>query len=248
VSNTREDPWTPAARAAVARWDPRETLGRKLTTFLVVGGCRLWMQALNRTHIEGVEHLDAGIRKGRGLLTVSNHVALFDDPLLTSCLIGPDWTRARWIAADAHNFFGSTLKATVFNAGKCVPVVRGAGTDQPGMTFLAERLAMGDWVHVFPEGGRTRDPDARLRQPLKRGLAQLIQVARPWVLVFHHQGMRQVQPIGARLPRIGRRVQVRLTAPVDSDLELADHTEEDITKWATERLLELERHARGDGP
>ena len=34
---------------------------------------------------------------------------------------------------------------------------RGAGLQQPGMLAAEQRLAAGDWVHVFPEGTRTKD-------------------------------------------------------------------------------------------
>ena len=40
-----------------------------------------------------------------------------------------------------------------------LPVERGRGMDQPGMRAAEQRLAAGDWVHIFPEG--TRSPDGR---------------------------------------------------------------------------------------
>jgi len=38
-----------------------------------------------------------------------------------------------------------------------LPVERGRGMDQPGMRAAERRLAAGDWVHIFPEGTRSRD-------------------------------------------------------------------------------------------
>lgn len=214
--------------------------------YAVAFASRTVMQGLNRVTLHGAEALhDARSRqqRGRGLLTFSNHRSLFDDPLLLACFADPEWHSLRWIAADALNFFGSPLKATIFNAGKAVPLVRGVGVDQPGMTFLAERLRAGDWVHVFPEGGRSRELGGRLQLPFKRGLGELVQAARPLLLPFHHEGMQRVLPIGARLPRAGKRVTVRFGELVDSDAALADEAVEAITRWAEARLLSLE----GDG-
>jgi monolysocardiolipin acyltransferase len=180
----------------------------------------------------------------QGLLTFANHLSLFDDPLLTACLSDPDWPHVRWIAADALNFFGNPLLAAVFNAGKCVPLVRGAGVNQPGMAFLTERLTRGDWVHIFPEGGRSRDPAGQLRLPLKTGLATLIKASQPVVLPFYHRGMQHVLPIGSALPRTGQRVTLRFGEVEDSSAGLADRSVKDITDWATARLLDLQQAAQ----
>ena len=198
------------------------------------------MQRLNTVVIEGEDRFLAARVRERGLLTFSNHVSLFDDPLLTSCMSGSEWSGVRWIAADALNFFGSPLRALVFNAGKCVPIVRGAGVDQPGMKFLAERLDAGDWVHIFPEGGRSRDLHRRLQTPLKTGLAELIAASAPIVLPFHHDGMSDVLPIGSRFPRTGRAVTVRFGHAADSTSGLAQRSVGEITEWATDQLLELQ--------
>lgn len=48
-----------------------------------------------------------------------------------------------------------------------LPVERGRGMDQPGMRAAEQRLAAGDWVHIFPEG--TRSPDGRSLGKLRCG-------------------------------------------------------------------------------
>lgn len=207
-------------------------------TWLVATVSRRLMD-LNDVHFEGVERFQEARDTGRGLLTFSNHVSLFDDPWLTSCFSPTRVADTRWIAADALNFFGDTLRAAVFNTGRAVPIARGVGVQQPGMAFLRDRLVDGDWVHVFPEGGRTRDPQAALRRPFKQGMAHLIQQASPLVLPFRHRGMQQILPVGAYRPRTGKRVDVRFGEVHDSATGLATRDVEAVTRWAEETLSDL---------
>jgi monolysocardiolipin acyltransferase len=123
----------------------------------------------------------------------------------------------RWIGADALNFFGSPFKAWLFTAGKAAPVVRGAGIEQPGMHLLRERLLAGDWVHTFPEGGRTRDPEARMSPAFKAGVGWLIAETRPIALPLYHYGIHEVLPVGATRPRSGHRVRLAFGAALDCD-------------------------------
>ncbi len=203
-------------RKAVARFKPGASLLYRFIAQSVLVTSRLVMQGLNRVEIEGQERFDAlQDRGGRGLLTLSNHVALYDDPLLLACFARLPYHRQRWVAADATNFFGNAFKGVFFSGGRVVPVVRGGGFDQLGFRFLGERLLAGDWVHVFPEGGRTRDPEARLRRPFKNGIGRLIADTRPLVLPFYHHGMHGILPIGAALPRVRKRVLLRFGEATD---------------------------------
>ncbi|MEZ4316654.1 MAG: lysophospholipid acyltransferase family protein [Myxococcota bacterium] len=247
----------PAAQRALDRWNPAPSFKRRLYAKVVVAACKALVQNLNSLELRGVEVFEEARRQDRALLTFSNHVSLFDDPWLVATFSGSDWHRARWCATDALNFFSNPISARLFSAGKGVPIVRGAGLDQPGMRFLRERLREGEWVHIFPEGGRTRDPE-HLRTPLKTGLAHLVKATRPLLLPFHHTGMEQVLPIGAKLPRLANHLTLEFGTILDSDavppgprdpdappeLPLADRSVADITSWAEARLLELEKRQR----
>jgi monolysocardiolipin acyltransferase len=199
---------------AVGRWRPRRRWYHPALAALVISGSRMLMRRLNTLKIEGGEHLESvAERRGRGLLTFSNHVSMFDDPLLTANFTSASYDEIRWVASDAINFFGSWWKAWVFTAGKCVPIVRGAGVDQLGFLFLRDRLIEGSWVHVFPEGGRTRDPQALMRAPFKTGIGRLIDEAHPVALPFYHYGMHAILPVGAVRPRTGNEVVLRFGEP-----------------------------------
>ena len=85
---------------------------------------------------------------------------------------------------------------------------RGAGLDQFGMQLAQSRLAAGEWVHIFPEGTRSRD--GRM-QPVRKGVGWLVAssaaagAAPPLVLPFVHSGMERILPKGAALPKLGER-------------------------------------------
>jgi monolysocardiolipin acyltransferase len=232
----------------VERFDPTPGRLSQLASSAVAVASRVLMQGLNRVDVVGQASFDAARASqgpGRGLLTFSNHVGLFDDPWLLACFAGPEWSGLRWVTADALNFFDRPWKAALFSAGKAVPIVRGVGLEQFGMDFLAERLQAGEWVHIFPEGGRTREAEGRLRTPLKPGIAHLIRAARPVLLPFHHLGMHEVLPIGARVPRVGRTVTLRFGDARASSDGLADQDEARIMAWVEEQLLALEAQTLG---
>ncbi len=57
------------------------------------------------------------------------------------------------------------------SVAQVLPLERGAGMAQVGMRKAEEVLGQGDWVHIFPEGTRSRD--GRIG-PARRGVARLI--------------------------------------------------------------------------
>ena len=199
---------------AVARWKPGQKWYHPFMAGVIIRLCRFFMTTLNSLDIERLEQFEAQKhRQGRGLLTFSNHVSLFDDPILPPNFDLPRYEDIRWAATDAVNFFGSALVAWFFTSGKGVPIVRGAGLNQSGFHFLRDRLREGQWVHIFPEGGRTRHPMALMIHPLiiinERHLRSVL---REYVAYYNggrpHRTLRLETPTGppvrAGLPRAGR--------------------------------------------
>lgn len=210
-------------------WNPKKRWYHPLICSSVLYASQCVMRVINRVEFHGKQNWEdllnnEKVKQGRGILSFSNHVSLFDDPLLISSLGYTSYKNARWIAADHRNFFGNACKGIIFSAGKCVPIIRGAGLKQKGFDFLLDRLKAGDWVHIFPEGGRTRDTNGLLRTPFKLGIGRLIYEAQPMVIPFYHCGMQKIMPIGSILPRIQQKVQVYFGQAHDMNQAELDHT------------------------
>ncbi|KAK9836166.1 hypothetical protein WJX81_006146 [Elliptochloris bilobata] len=216
----------------------RDGLVRTVVMAMVGSLSRAFMHGLCSTRIEGAEVLHAALDRppGQGLITVSNHVAALDDPLVVSALLPPGALgrpgALRWTMCATDRCFRTRAAAAFFRAGKVLPVERGAGLAQPGMRAAEACLANGDWLHIFPEGTRTRD--GRLG-PSRKGVGRLVATCPhpPLVVPFVHSGMERVVPKGSALPATGQSVGVLVGPPVPmADLLSAAAANE----WPEERL------------
>ncbi len=80
---------------------------------------------------------------------------------------------------------------------------------QAGMQAAEQRLQEGDWVHIFPEGTRTRDGSGRMG-PVRKGVGRLVAACAvtPLVVPFVHAGMEEIMPRGKLVPAVGKQVQL----------------------------------------
>ncbi len=234
---------------AIRHWNPTYRSHMPFICNVVKGMSRFVLRGMNKLEFEGLDYWEKAFQeKGRGVLSFSNHVSLFDDPLVIANLNRTRFPDLRWIGADHNNFFGNAVKGWIYSAGKVVPLVRGGGLEQPGFEFLSEKLKEGDWVHIFPEGGRTRDPMALLRTTFKRGIGKLLEETSPIAIPFYHYGMHEVLPIGRSMPSLGKTIRVRFGPPIDitdewlNGFPQADQGErwDAITQWSYTILHQLE--------
>ncbi|ORZ22219.1 acyltransferase-domain-containing protein [Absidia repens] len=113
-------------------------------------------------------------QRQRGIITVSNHMSVWDDPVLwgvfpMKTLLNID--KMRWVLGAADICYTSIFKATFFSMGKAIPTIRGGGIYQPAVDFAIDRLNHGGWIHVFPEG-KVNQTEVMLR--FKWGIGRLI--------------------------------------------------------------------------
>ncbi|KAL0006022.1 hypothetical protein SO802_013583 [Lithocarpus litseifolius] len=187
--------------------------------------CHVFMNGLNRVQVYGLEKLhDAVLHrpKDKPLVSVSNHVASLDDPLVIASLLPPrvllDAQSLRWTLCASDRCFSNPVFSTFFRSVKVLPLARGEGLYQKGMDMAIAKLNRGGWVHIFPEGGRSRD-GGKTMGASKRGVGRLVLDAdnTPMVLPFVHTGMQEIMPIGASIPRIRKTVTVLIGDPIRFD-------------------------------
>lgn len=187
--------------------------------------CHVFMHGLNRVQIYGAEKLPKALSdrsKEKPLITVCNHVASMDDPLVIASLLPPrvlmDAQQLRWTLCASDRCFKNPVTSAFFRSVKVLPVSRGDGIYQKGLDMAISKLNNGGWVHIFPEGSRSRD-GGRTIGSAKRGVGRLVVDADniPVVVPFVHTGMQEIMPIGANVPRIGKIVTVLVGDPIEFD-------------------------------
>ncbi|PGH12134.1 hypothetical protein AJ80_06855 [Polytolypa hystricis UAMH7299] len=129
------------------------------TMYAVGGACRAFLFLLNNTEVKGQESFlkllesRADIKsRTRGLITVSNHISVMDDPLMWGCF--PLSSQAfqefnrRWAFGSHDICFGNRVLSAFFTMGQVLPTHRGlhsehAGLFQPTMTQAIRLLSRG---------------------------------------------------------------------------------------------------------
>ncbi|XP_031473329.1 uncharacterized protein LOC116245873 [Nymphaea colorata] len=198
---------------------------RSVAVPIIGNACHVFMHGFNHIRVYGAEKLHQALLqrpKGKPLLTVSNHVASIDDPFIIASLLPPnvlfDAESLRWTLCATDRCFSNPLMSAFFQCVKVLPVSRGDGVYQKGMDMALSKLNRGGWVHIFPEGTRSRDGGITLGQP-KRGVGRLVMDADdiPLVVPFIHSGMQEVMPIGSSFPKVGKQVTVVIGDPIRFD-------------------------------
>jgi 1-acyl-sn-glycerol-3-phosphate acyltransferase len=185
----------------------------------------LLFRFLNRMQVEGLDNIP---EQSENVLYCLNHNSILDNfafetaAYIPKILLRPEYVPVS--LADRKKFFGDPhsprLRDRVMRLFgrhflrhlKAYPVDRQSG-DLEQVDRWAEMLR-DNIVIVFPEGTRSRTGEIG---PGKPGVGKLIYQARPVVIPVYMAGMREIMGVGRRLPRVFKRLLVRIGRPLDLD-------------------------------
>lgn len=145
----------------------------------------LYLKLFNKVRVHGKEILE---NVKPPYMFVSNHLTMFDDVFIDSYVYMP-WAIFNlkyfpWHAPEEKNFFLGPIVAWFLQKAQCVPLTRGHGVFQPGMTRLKELLQGDAIVHIFPEGTRSRSGDINRGQV---GVGRLAYQSKCAVIPSYHE-------------------------------------------------------------
>jgi 1-acyl-sn-glycerol-3-phosphate acyltransferase len=175
------------------------TFGRYTVAPVVRGLWRPWTDGL------------ANIPEDGPAILASNHLSVADSIFLpaVSAREITFWAKAEYFAGGG---FRGRVTSTFMRAVRQIPVDRGNG--RAAMSALEIALSVlkdGGLFGVYPEG--TRSPDGRMYRG-HTGIARIVLEANVPVIPVAMMGTDKVQPIGAKLPRLGHSIGVRVGAPL----------------------------------
>ncbi|KAF8530093.1 acyltransferase-domain-containing protein [Hysterangium stoloniferum] len=156
--------------------------------------------------------------KSRGVLTVSNHISVVDEPLMWGILPTSHFLcgrPARWSLGAADIIFTNPLFSRFFREVQVLETFRGRGIRQPAIDKSIELLNNGEWIHIFPEGKITQPPHSNL-QRLKWGVGRMLMETNeiptiiPIWLTGFDQVMSESRQFPRPIPRPGKRVSITI--------------------------------------
>ncbi|MFH0882665.1 MAG: lysophospholipid acyltransferase family protein [bacterium] len=211
----------------------------------------LFLRLFNKVHVHNRRNLRI---IDPPYMLISNHLTMFDDIFIDSYVFMP-WAIFNlkyfpWHAPEEKNFFLGPIVAWFMKKAQCIPLTRGHGVFQPGMTRLKELLQGNAIVHIFPEGTRSRSGDINQGQV---GVGRLAYQAKCPVIPLYHEGTRDLLPIGSHRLRTGERMEIIVGDPIDmSDLYAREDSREVYQTIADRmidsfRLLRTKLHKEGNG-
>ncbi|KAK9453040.1 hypothetical protein V1511DRAFT_506356 [Dipodascopsis uninucleata] len=205
--------------------DPRSkawwTAGSALVMSLTGIISKTFLYGFHDVKVEGlkefVETLDNARKEGRGIVTVSNHISVVDDPLLWGLLPFRhtlDPTKLRWCLGAENICFVNKVTSMFFGMGQVLSTKRfGAGPFQDSVDVSVYLLSkdrtryenayppdnlIPQWMHIFPEAlvHQAYPPHKTTMKYFHWGASRLVLEpdVQPVVIPIFHYGLDDVFP------------------------------------------------------
>ena len=177
------------------------------------------LRVMNKTSVYGQKILK---HEQPPYLYVSNHLTMVDDFLLDPVLFGSiailrmKLKYFPWHVPEEKNFFLNPALTWFLRKCQAIPITRGRGVFQPGMTRVKELLLEDRIIHIYPEGTRSRNGDIG---DGKIGVGKLAHETKIKVVPVYHEGTQSILPVGTNRIHGGNKIAISVGEPIDmSDL------------------------------
>lgn len=184
------------------------------------------------TVVEGAKNIpDKG-----AVILASNHLSVIDSFILPLVIK----RRVNFLAKSEY-FTGKGIKGALtrwfFTSTGMIPMDRSGGkASESSLRTGLEVLERNGCLGIYPEG--TRSPDARLYRG-RTGIARMILEAKTNIVVVPvvMVDTEKIMPIGAKRPKIGTEIGIKIGEPIDFSRYRGMHTNRFILRSVTDEIM-----------
>jgi len=186
------------------------------------------------------------VARHKHVLLVANHLTVADSWPIAAAICDlwfHDFTWLPWNLAERKVFMRGIWGHLVFYVHRCIFIEREGdlANRKRAVEECLQLLASGRKVLVFPEGTRSRTARMRACKPGAALMAKSI--ADCMILPVYHRGMEEVLPVGSKNLKVGKRLDVYFSKPIDPS---AFRTVEDLAATIENTLKGMEQRVLGD--